>query len=67
LVIHGTADPMFPVGHGQVLADEIPGATFLQLDKAGHGVDRADWVTVVPAIIHHTATAAPGIQAPPTP
>ena len=27
LVIHGTADPLFPLGHGQALAEEIPGAT----------------------------------------
>ena len=26
LVIHGTADPMFPLAHGEALADEIPGA-----------------------------------------
>ena len=25
LVIHGTADPMFPLAHGEALADEIPG------------------------------------------
>ncbi|MGH2356718.1 MAG: alpha/beta fold hydrolase [Candidatus Limnocylindria bacterium] len=67
LVIHSTADPMFPVGHGQALADEIPGATFLRLDGAGDGVDPADWATIVPAIIHHTATAVPGIETPPTP
>ena len=26
LVIHGTADPMFPIGHGEALAEEIPDA-----------------------------------------
>jgi pimeloyl-ACP methyl ester carboxylesterase len=55
LVIHGTADPMFPLAHGRALADEIPGATLLQLDGAGHGVDRADWQTIVSAIVRHTA------------
>ena len=29
LVIHGTADPMFPLAHGHALAEEIPGATLL--------------------------------------
>lgn len=67
LVIHGTADPMFPLAHGQALAEEIPGATLLQLDGAGHGVDRADWTTIVPAIVLHTATVAPGSEAPPKP
>jgi pimeloyl-ACP methyl ester carboxylesterase len=55
LVIHGTADPMFPLEHGQALADEIPGARLLTLDGAGHGVDRADWETIVGAIVEHTA------------
>jgi pimeloyl-ACP methyl ester carboxylesterase len=55
LVIHGTADPMFPLAHGEALAEEIPGATLLALDRAGHGVDRADWDTMVQAIVHHTA------------
>ncbi len=58
LVIHGTADPMFPLAHGEALADEIPGATLLALDSAGHGVDRADWDTTVEAVVHHTARAA---------
>jgi len=57
LVIHGTADPMFPLVHGQALADEIPGARLLTLDGAGHGVDRADWETIVRAILAHTATS----------
>ena len=54
LVIHGTADPMFPLAHGQALAEEIPRASLLTLEGAGHGVDRADWKTVVSAILEHT-------------
>jgi pimeloyl-ACP methyl ester carboxylesterase len=50
VVVHGTADPMFPIEHGQALADEIPGATLVTLDGAGHGVDRRDWPTIVDAI-----------------
>ncbi len=55
LVIHGTADPMFPVAHGQALAREIPGARLLRLEGAGHGLDRADWQPVARAIIEHTS------------
>jgi pimeloyl-ACP methyl ester carboxylesterase len=55
LVIHGTADPMFPLAHGQALAEEIPGAALLTLEGAGHGVDRADWKTIARAILEHTA------------
>jgi pimeloyl-ACP methyl ester carboxylesterase len=54
LVIHGTADPMFPLEHGEALAREIPAATLLPLEGAGHGVDRADWETIVRAIVGHT-------------
>jgi pimeloyl-ACP methyl ester carboxylesterase len=57
LVIHGTADPMFPVEHGQRLAAEIPGATLLVLEGAGHGVDPADWAIIVPAILDHTSAS----------
>ena len=55
LVIHGTADPMFPIAHGEALAEEIPGARLLRLKDAGHGVDPADWKAIVHAIIDHTA------------
>jgi pimeloyl-ACP methyl ester carboxylesterase len=55
LVIHGTADPMFPVEHGEALAAEIPDARLLALEGAGHGVDRADWATIAGAILDHTA------------
>jgi pimeloyl-ACP methyl ester carboxylesterase len=55
LVIHGTADPMFPVEHGRALVEEIPAARLLQLQGAGHGIQRADWETIAGAIIEHTA------------
>jgi pimeloyl-ACP methyl ester carboxylesterase len=54
LVIHGTADPMFPIGHGDALADEIPNASLLRLEGAGHGVEQADWETIAGAILDHT-------------
>src|SRR4051794_9119231 len=50
VVIHGTADPMFPFAHGEALANEIPGAQLLRLEGAGHGVDRRDWEAIVRAI-----------------
>jgi pimeloyl-ACP methyl ester carboxylesterase len=57
LVLHGTADPMFPVEHGEALAREIPGARLLPLEDAGHGVDRADWAAIGREILEHTASA----------
>jgi pimeloyl-ACP methyl ester carboxylesterase len=35
LVVHGAADPFFPVGNGEVLAAEIPGARLLVLADMG--------------------------------
>jgi pimeloyl-ACP methyl ester carboxylesterase len=55
LVVHGTADPMFPLEHGQALTEEIPGAKLLTLRGAGHGVDPTDWETIARAILEHTA------------
>ena len=60
LVIHGTADPMFPLAHGRALAEEIPGARLLTLDGAGHGVDRVDWDPIAHAILAHTGGADSG-------
>jgi pimeloyl-ACP methyl ester carboxylesterase len=54
LVIHGTADPMFPPEHGRALAAEIPGARLLLLDGAGHGVEHHDWETIVDTVVDHT-------------
>jgi pimeloyl-ACP methyl ester carboxylesterase len=59
LVIHGTADPMFPVEHGLALAHEMPGASLLTLDGAGHKIDPADRATIAVAIIQHTLTTDP--------
>jgi pimeloyl-ACP methyl ester carboxylesterase len=58
LVIHGTADPMFPLAHGVALAAEIPGARLLTLEGAGHCVDPADWELVTDAILDHTRESA---------
>jgi pimeloyl-ACP methyl ester carboxylesterase len=44
----------FPIEHGEALAEEIPGAGLLRLERAGHGVDRADWEVVVEPILEHT-------------
>lgn len=56
LIIHGSADPMFPLEHGEALAEEIPNARLLTLEGAGHGLDRADWETVARSIIEHTGS-----------
>jgi pimeloyl-ACP methyl ester carboxylesterase len=57
LVIHGDEDPIFPVGHGEALAREIPGAELIVLEGTGHELPRRDWDVVVPAILRITGAA----------
>ena len=55
LVVHGTADPMFPLAHGRALADSIPGAQLLELDDVGHQLPPPHtWDLVVDALVEHT-------------
>jgi pimeloyl-ACP methyl ester carboxylesterase len=41
LVVHGRRDPLFPVGHGDALAREIPGARLLVLERAATAIPDA--------------------------
>ena len=36
MIIHGTADPVYPVEHAQALADLIPGARLILIEGLGH-------------------------------
>ena len=36
LVLHGTEDPLFPIGHGVALAEAIPGAELVVLPDEAH-------------------------------
>jgi pimeloyl-ACP methyl ester carboxylesterase len=55
LVVHGAADPFFPVGNGEALAEEIPDATLLVLDGVGAGLPRRAHAEVAAAVLAHTA------------
>lgn len=56
LVIHGTADPMFPYPHAQALQRTIPGARLLPLPGIGHQMPPpATWDAVVPTLLRHTS------------
>lgn len=60
LVIHGTADPLFPIAHGEALATAIPHAALLPLEGVGHEPPPpADWDVVVPALLRHTSDPPP--------
>lgn len=55
LVLHGTDDPLFPYGHAEALAAEIPGAHLVALEHVGHQMPpRQVWDTTIGAILAHT-------------
>jgi pimeloyl-ACP methyl ester carboxylesterase len=56
LVIHGSDDPLFPLGHGEALAREIPGARLLVVEGLGHEPPQPD--ELLEALV--AATAAHG-------
>jgi pimeloyl-ACP methyl ester carboxylesterase len=55
LVIHGTADPVFPYPHGVALANAVPGATLVTIEGGGHELHERDWDQMLDAIVGHTA------------
>jgi pimeloyl-ACP methyl ester carboxylesterase len=58
LVVHGSEDPLFPPGHGEALAREIPGARLLLVPGLGHQFPPPEtWPQLVPALLAHFAEA----------
>jgi pimeloyl-ACP methyl ester carboxylesterase len=56
LVLHGTADPLFPYGHGEALAKEIPGARLVPLPGMGHEMPPPQvWDVLVTEVLEHTS------------
>ncbi|AZO11173.1 MULTISPECIES: alpha/beta hydrolase [unclassified Mesorhizobium] len=53
LVIHGTADPIFPIEHGEALASAVPGARLVRIEGGGHELHRMDWPQIIEAITQH--------------
>jgi pimeloyl-ACP methyl ester carboxylesterase len=57
LVIHGTADPVYPFEHGVALSQAVKGAKLVRVDGGGHELHPADWDTIIEAIVTHTNAA----------
>ena len=56
LVMHGTADPLFPMSAAEDLVREIPGARLVKLEGIGHEhPPAAVWQQVIGEILKHTA------------
>jgi pimeloyl-ACP methyl ester carboxylesterase len=51
LVVHGRRDPFFPLGNGEALAREIPGARFLILERASTTIPDSDADEVATAML----------------
>jgi pimeloyl-ACP methyl ester carboxylesterase len=59
LVIHGSADPLFPLEHGVALAEAVPGATLVTVEGGGHELHEGDWDRILDSIVAHTRAAPP--------
>ena len=55
LVVHGTEDPLLPYAHGKAIAEIIPGAKLLTIERMGHDLPRAAWSQIIEAIVQHTS------------
>ena len=53
LVIHGTADALFPYGHAEALARETPQAELLPLEGVGHDAAAAGLDSGIVAMLGH--------------
>lgn len=51
LVLHGTEDPLFPVGHAEAMAREVPGARLVLLEGAGHELPEQTWHVAISEIL----------------
>lgn len=60
-MVHGDADPMFPLEHGRRLARLVPGAELLVVPGLGHQYPPPEtWDLIVPAVLAHTAGTPAG-------
>lgn len=55
LVIHGSADPIFPIEHGEAFVAAIPGARLHRIEGGGHELHEAEFASIAQAIVEHTA------------
>jgi pimeloyl-ACP methyl ester carboxylesterase len=53
LIIHGTEDPLIPIDHGILLADNIPGAKKLILKGVGHEIPDELLAEIIPVMSAH--------------
>ncbi|WP_280952367.1 alpha/beta fold hydrolase [Rhizobium phaseoli] len=59
LAIHGTADPLFPIEHGEAFTQAVPNARLHRIAGGGHEIHDRDIDEMVRVIADHT-TCGPG-------
>jgi DNA-binding NarL/FixJ family response regulator len=66
LVLHARGDEVIPIEAGRILASEIPGAEFVELDGANHILlaDEPAWERFRDAVLDFTGAASPAAPAP---
>ncbi|NLS14941.1 alpha/beta hydrolase [Rhizobium sp. P40RR-XXII] len=55
LAIHGTADPLFPIEHGEAFTQVVRDARLHRVDGGGHEIHERDIDEIAQAIVNHTA------------
>lgn len=58
LVLHGTADPIFPVEHGAALAQAVADGRLVELEGGGHELHPGHWDVIVAEIARHGGRGA---------
>ncbi|PDT78644.1 alpha/beta hydrolase [Sinorhizobium sp. BJ1] len=59
LVVHGSADAVFPVEHGEALARAVASANFVKIKGGGHEIHPGDWEKIISAIDEHVGERTP--------
>ncbi|MDW3220850.1 MAG: alpha/beta hydrolase [Acidimicrobiales bacterium] len=57
MIVHGTADPVFPPAHGRALAAGIEGAVLVEVEGLGHDVPDALARDLMPRLLAHLGEA----------
>ncbi|MEW9309016.1 alpha/beta fold hydrolase [Labrys neptuniae] len=54
LILHGTADPVFPIAHADAMAAAVKGARLVAIEDGGHDLHPNDWPQIAREILLHT-------------
>jgi len=55
LIVHGTADPVFPIAHADAMAAAVKGARLVGIEGGGHELHPDDWPQIAREILLQTS------------